>query len=127
MILPLALSIALALSNASDKTGVPLGLLHAVARVESDYHPRQVSNRGAVGLLQVMPKHYPGRNLFNPWVNAYTGAKILKHHKKTFKTWPMALAAYNWGPGNVKNFGAHWPKSVHKYVGRICKLWGHCY
>lgn len=71
-------------AEVARKHGVPLPLADAVTRVESGYDPTAVSNKGAVGLMQVMPNTArqlgfsgaPG-DLFTPETNVHYGMTYL--------------------------------------------------
>jgi len=85
-------------------------LILAVIQVESDFTPKAVSSKGAIGLMQVMPKtgeyvaknlgiSYNGRNsLYDPFVNVKLGIHYLSFLEDQFDSMESALAAYNYGP-----------------------------
>lgn len=110
-----------ALNRAADRHELPRELLHALAYVESRYDPEAVSGAGAVGLLQLMPGTAEGLDV-DPWdpvQNAEGGARFLKDLLNYYDgDLEKALAAYNWGPGNV-NSGKPWPSSVRVYVDNV--------
>ena len=113
-----------ALQNGADHTGVPISLLIAVAYTESRYNPRAVSRVGAKGLMQLMPvitEKYGVTDPFNANQSALAGAKVLRALFNKYGNWDQALAAYNWGPGNVnrKPLASQWPTSVQNYVSKI--------
>ncbi len=90
---------------ASKKYDVPLPFLIAVMRAESGFNINALSPKGAVGLMQVMPK--TGRELSmdiqNPPSNIIAGVKYLHYCLKRFGYKPVpALACYNAGPGSVR-------------------------
>ncbi len=90
---------------ASKKYDVPLPFLIAVMRAESGFNINALSPKGAVGLMQVMPK--TGRELSmdiqNPPYNIIAGVKYLHYCLKRFGYKPVpALACYNAGPGSVR-------------------------
>lgn len=121
--------VSLALHQAADETGVPVELLRAVALVESGYNPRAVSRRGAMGLMQLMPataRRYQVADPYNPRQSALGGARVLKTLYGRYGNWTQALAAYNWGSGNVRRRPLYqqWPKSVHRYIASVRKHWG---
>ncbi len=81
-----------------------------VAEVESGFNPTAKSPSGAVGLYQLMPT--TARNLglslrprdarTDPEASARAAAKYFNYLHGKFKDWPLALAAYNVGEGNVQ-------------------------
>lgn len=114
-----------ALQQASDQTGVPYKLLLAVAYVESRYNPAAVSPVGAQGLLQLMPRTAESLGVtdpFDPYDNALGGAKFLRRLHDKYGRWDAALAAYNWGPGNVDS-DKDVPTSVQHYISAVQSRW----
>jgi len=114
-------SILQALTQAANKTGVPLPILIGVAHTESRYKPDLISPRGAQGLMQLLPTTATNlgvTNPFDPYQSALGGAKFLKTYYKVYGDWSKTLAAYNWGPGNVDK-GNPWPASVQTYVKNV--------
>ena len=114
-----------ALRRASHATGVPYRLLRAVAWTESRYNPAAVSPAGALGLMQLMPvvlERYGVTDPMDIHQNALAGARLLRFTRRTTGSWRRALAAYNWGIGNVRRTPAHdWPRSVSIYVMKVCR------
>jgi soluble lytic murein transglycosylase-like protein len=120
--------IASALDRAAAQTGVPADLLRAVAWVESRYSPKSVSGKGAMGLLQLMPKTAASLGVsdpFDPVANALGGARELAALFKTLGSWDAAFAAYNWGIGRVRESPnpSDWPAQVRGYVANINSAW----
>ncbi|NIZ93660.1 transglycosylase SLT domain-containing protein [Kineococcus rubinsiae] len=111
-----------AFTAAERKYGLPAGLLSAVAKQESGYDATATSPAGALGLMQFMPGTAKGMGIdpMNP-AQAIDGAgKLLSSHVKTFGTVPLALAAYNAGPGNVRKYGGIPPfTETQNYVKKI--------
>lgn len=107
--------------------GVDPTLVRAMIQVESAYQPRARSNKGAVGLMQVMPatgRQYGIRNLYDPSANIRAGVTHLKTLLDRFPL-DLALAAYNAGEGAVTRFSGvpPYPETVD-YVARIRALSG---
>ena len=82
-------------------------LMIAVIDVESGFNHVAISNKGALGLMQIMPfwkKHIGKRSddLFNPYTNIRYGATILRHYLDRYGNAHDALAAYNGSLGRSK-------------------------
>ena len=109
--------------EASRTYGVSKSLLIAVAKAESNFNPNDVSHAGASGIMQLMPgtaKSLGVKNVFDPYENIMGGAKLLRDNIKSFGSVPLALAAYNAGPGAVKNYNGVPPyKETQNYVKKI--------
>lgn len=107
--------------------GLDPDLLVALVWVESRFCPEAVSPKGAVGLGQIMPA--TGRaigisreRLFHPQWNLWGAARHLRRLWDSFRSWPLALAAYNAGSGAVRRFGGIPPyPQTQKYVRDV--LW----
>lgn len=105
--------------------GMPPGLLKRVAWQESRFRDdivsgRTVSAAGAVGLMQIVPRWHPDVDPRDPVASIIYAGKYLARLKAKFGTWDLALAAYNWGPGNLARhgLGAAPPETV-AYVTEI--------
>ncbi|SES39449.1 transglycosylase SLT domain-containing protein [Actinokineospora terrae] len=109
-------------TQATQKYGLPTGLLSAVAKAESNYNPNAVSGAGAQGLMQLMPSTAKGLGVdaMNPSQAVDGAARLLKSHLETFGTVPLALAAYNAGPGAVRKYDGVPPYTeTQNYVRKI--------
>ncbi|HET9143760.1 transglycosylase SLT domain-containing protein [Actinophytocola sp.] len=109
-------------STATAKYDLPQGLLSAVAKAESGYNPNAVSGAGARGLMQLMPATAAGLgvNPFDPAQAVDGAARLLKGHLGKFGSVPLALAAYNAGPGAVQRHGGIPPyQETQNYVRKI--------
>lgn len=104
-------------------------LLHAVIATESGYQANAVSNKGAMGLMQLMPataKRYGASDPFNPDQNIRAGAQHLSGLLQLFgNDLNLALAAYNSGAGNVVKYGDHIPPfpETAAYVPKVMGLY----
>ncbi|MEO8217674.1 MAG: lytic transglycosylase domain-containing protein, partial [Acidobacteriota bacterium] len=96
----------------------------AVVQTESHFKPNAVSQVGAQGLMQLVPKtgRWMGaRNLMNPAENVKAGAKYLKYLTERFEgNQEQAIAAYNAGEGTVRKFQGIPPyRETQNYVQRV--------
>jgi len=96
------------ISEASQTHGISFPLLKALIKTESDFNPRAVSSAGARGLMQLMPENIKTlkiKNPFDPRENIMGGTQYLKQLINRFNgKLPLALAAYNAGPGVVEKY-----------------------
>jgi soluble lytic murein transglycosylase-like protein len=95
--------------TAADKHGLRPELLRSVMKQESAFKPCALSSAGAMGLMQIMPETADLLRLedpYDPASNIDAGAKFLKMMLDRFSgDVPLALAAYNAGPGAVDKAG----------------------
>ena len=82
-------------------------LVHSVIQVESNYNQFAISNKGAEGLMQLIPataRRFGVSNSFDAQENIEAGVKYLKHLQELFGDERLALAAYNAGEGAVMKY-----------------------
>ncbi|MBM3774803.1 MAG: lytic transglycosylase domain-containing protein [Acidobacteria bacterium] len=101
-------------------------LVHSVIRVESNYDPRAVSPKGALGLMQLIPataRRFGVADVFSPAENLEGGARYLKHLLDLYGgSYPLALAAYNAGEGAVARHRGIPPyPETRNYVHRVAR------
>ena len=114
--------------EAAAKYQVPVKLLQAVAKAESNFKPRAVSHAGAVGVMQLMPGTAKSLGVSDPYdarQNIMGGAKYLKENLDRFQDVSLALAAYNAGPNRVTEYGGIPPfKETQNYVKTVLGYMG---
>jgi soluble lytic murein transglycosylase len=116
------------ISEASHTHGVPFTLLKALIKTESDFNPTAVSSAGARGLMQLMPENIKTlkiKNPFDPRENVMGGTRYLKQLINRFNgKLPLALAAYNAGPGVVEKYQRIPPfQETENYVKQVMKYY----
>ncbi|WP_298802638.1 transglycosylase SLT domain-containing protein [uncultured Pseudokineococcus sp.] len=116
------------LAAATERYGLPAGLLAAVAQQESGGNPSAVSPAGARGLMQLMPATARGLGVdpMDP-ASAVDGAgRLLRQHLDRYDgSVPLALAAYNAGPGAVARYDGVPPyRETQQYVKKITAALG---
>jgi soluble lytic murein transglycosylase len=115
----------------SNKFGIDAQLVKSVIKKESNINPEAASNKGAIGLMQIMPKtaheiavqlnvsDYSLEKLKDPQVNIMFGTyylrKLLDYYNNNLI---LALAAYNAGIGNVDMWRKEIP-NLHMNVEKI--------
>ena len=109
------------LTQAAKQYDLPPALVIAQAQQESGGNPNAVSPAGAEGVMQLMPATAAQLGVTNPFdaaQNIDAGVRYLSELLTQFEgNFALALAAYNWGPGNVtKNGFDNWPPHTEHYV-----------
>ncbi len=124
---PPSTTVTQSIQNAAQSTGLSANLLKAVATVESGLNPEARSSAGAIGVMQLMPgtAQELGVNPTNVVQNVQGGAEYLKSLVNTFHgDVPLALAAYNAGPGAVEQFGGIPPfAQTQAYVKKVLAVY----
>lgn len=113
------------INAAAQQFGISPALVDAVIWQESRYNPKAVSSAGAIGLMQLMPgtAQHLGVDPRDPWQNVFGGAAYLRRQLDRFgNNVPLALAAYNAGPGAVSKYRGIPPYSeTRNYVNVIMR------
>jgi soluble lytic murein transglycosylase-like protein len=113
--------------------GIPANLLARQAYQESHFRREIIdgttpSSAGALGILQLMPQYFDSVNVPRPYTSADTQAQITQAAQQMqslysqFGDWGLALAAYNDGAQNVKDYLAGTrplPLETQTYVAQI--------
>lgn len=127
-------------AKASRRFGVPLIWINAVMRLESggrtmlSENQKMISDKGALGLMQVLPETYAemraqyglGADVFDPKNNISAGTAYLRWLRGKYG-FPAMFAAYNAGPGSVEAVMAHTkvlPAETRLYMAGINKILG---
>jgi len=113
--------------NMSSKYDVEPSLIRAIITVESNWNYNAVSNKGAMGLMQLMPstaKDMDVSNPFNPEENIEGGTRYLRFLLDKFNDLPLALAAYNAGPRTVEYYkGMPTITETERYVKKVLSIY----
>jgi soluble lytic murein transglycosylase len=96
--------------------GADWTMVHAIARQESEFDRTRVSHAGAQGLMQLMPgtaREQAGKLgvvymsasvMGDPQYNLQLGDGYFRRMLNSYGSYPLAVAAYNAGPGNVNRW-----------------------
>ncbi len=107
---------------AARRHGIPEDLFLRLVKQESGWNPNARSHKGAIGLAQLMPAtaRSLGVNPRDPRQNLEGGARYLRTQFNRFRSWRLALAAYNAGPEAVERHGGIPPyRETRGYVTAI--------
>jgi soluble lytic murein transglycosylase-like protein len=115
-------------TRAALNVGLPPAIVHSIARAESGYREDALSPKGAIGLMQLMPKTAAELDVdpHDPAQNAEAGARYLRDLLQKYQDDPhqvsKAVAAYNAGPAAVDKYHGipPYPETI-QYVNRVLK------
>lgn len=121
-------SVDSAIEAAASRHGVDANLVRAIIKVESNFNPRAVSRKGALGLMQLMPRTAQSMNVtnaFDPEQNVDAGVRHLKSLLDNYNgNVELSLAAYNAGSAAVqRNKGIPPYRETRDYVRKITGLY----
>lgn len=116
-----------AIADAENRYGIPTGMLERLLYQESRYRADIISGAktspaGAQGIAQFMPATAAemGINPLDPFASIDAAGAYLARLYRMFGNWTQALAAYNWGMGNVQRRGlANAPAETVAYYSNI--------
>ncbi len=110
--------------DAARKHSIPEDLFLRLVQQESGWNPTAKSHKGALGLAQLMPQtaNLLGVDPLDPKQNLEGGARYLSWQYRKFKSWPLALAAYNAGPLAVEKHGGIPPYAETQNYVKV--IWG---
>jgi soluble lytic murein transglycosylase-like protein len=118
------------INQATRNHKLPPKLLGRLLYQESRFRPdiisgKTISSAGAIGIAQIVPKWHPNVNPRDPHASIHYAGFYLAQLQKQFGNWKDALAAYNWGPGNLGKFKKGqlktMPKETINYVAQISR------
>lgn len=109
----------------AEKYNLPRDVFLALVQRESNFNPTATSDRGAIGLTQLMPgtARELGVDPRDPAANLDAGARYLRQQIDRFGNLPLALAAYNAGPRRVTDAGNQVPRieETVKFIDNIMR------
>jgi hypothetical protein len=113
--------------EAAELYQIPVPLIRAVIKVESDYDPRVVSAMNARGLMQLMPdviKDMGVRSVHDPRENILGGTRLLRILANRYDgDLVLTVAAYHAGMGSMARYGNQVPpyENTRKYVRMVLR------
>ena len=115
--------------QAADQYNIPVDLLKAIGKAESNFNSKAVSRCGAQGVMQLMPataKELGVTDSFDAEQNIMGGAKYIAGLLKKYEgDTSLALAAYNAGSGNVAKYNGIPPfEETRNYVKKVMGYYG---
>ena len=119
-------SIQQIIEESAARNQVEAPLIHSVIRAESGFNPLAVSNKGAQGLMQLIPataKRFGVNDSFDSKENVEGGVKYLRYLIDLFHgDYTQAVAAYNAGEGAVTKYGGVPPyQETRNYVATVAR------
>jgi len=116
------------IADAAREFGVDADLIRSVIKAESGFDSRATSPRGAQGLMQLMPEtagELGVNDPYDPRQNIFGGARYLKRLLNRYDGHvDSALAAYNWGMGNLERSPDRLPDETVTYISRVKRFYG---
>jgi soluble lytic murein transglycosylase-like protein len=118
------------LKEAAQHYNLPFAFLKAIAKVESNFNPRAISDKNAKGLMQLIDATAADMNVsdpFDPKQNIFGGARYLRILANEFGgNMALTAAAYNAGPERVKRLGRVPDiRETQRYVRRVLMMYRH--
>lgn len=118
------------LQEAAEHYRLPFAFIKAIAKVESNFNPRAISNKEAKGLMQLIGSTATQLNVddpFDPRQNVFAGARYLRMLANMFDgNMALTAAAYNAGPERViKTRSVPNIRETQQYVRRVLTMYRH--
>jgi len=117
----------LIINREAEAHGLDPALIKSVIRVESNFNPNSTSPKGAMGLMQLMPgtaRDLGVHNAYDPVENVRAGTRYLKTLLNRYDgNVDLALAAYNWGMGNVEKRPGKMPAETKNYIENVTRYY----
>jgi len=124
---PLTIGQAMDITDAViQQNRVPVEVVFAIMRQESEFTPEAVSKKGARGLMQVMPLTWKSyslphfKNVTDPVQNVHVGTLYLADLYNQFGDWKAVFRAYYAGPENYNN--KHYDWYANAVMKKNCRL-----
>jgi soluble lytic murein transglycosylase-like protein len=127
-----AVKLAKLIKEGAETYGLNPFLILAIIQVESEFSPKAISPKGALGLMQIMPEtaeYVAGdlgvsidgiKSLHNPFINVRLGIHYLSMLINRFKSVEWALCAYNAGPSFLNASG--FERGIPAYVRKVLRF-----
>ena len=117
------------IEQASLRFGVASSLIKAIIKTESDFDHKAVSQKGAQGLMQLMPETAGAMDVkdpYDPEENIFGGTRYLSRLLERFGDIRKALAAYNAGPDLVEKYQGVPPiPETRNFVQKVMNYYRH--
>lgn len=119
------------ITMAAVRYRIPPALVRAIMHTESNFNPNALSNKGASGLMQLMPGTASDmyvKDIFDSKDNIEGGVRYLRVLANMFDgDMVKMVAAYNAGPDAVKKYGGQVPPyaETQEYVRKVLQLYYH--